>query len=209
MAQVSMGSVAAEAEDNYDLDQDIGSESGLEEFDNDSSWDSDVQNYDWDSDWSDEDTTPDRPAKRRAVNRDDNADFIDLTDEPSLPAPGTMSTPTTSAPATLMAAAPFHYAHDTATLSVQIMELFPDICHEYLNKLLSRHAGNVSRAEPNVTSEKLMAIKEMVVEEVLASPSYPKRKQLKRKREEPKDDGGDKKWTSKTHDGEFWYQEAA
>ncbi|KAF7134121.1 hypothetical protein CNMCM5793_005750 [Aspergillus hiratsukae] len=207
MAQVSMGSVAAEAEDNYDLDQDIGSESGLEEFDNDSPWESDVQNYDWDSDWSDEDTTA-RPAKRRAVNHDENANFVDLTDEPST-APGTMSTPTTAAHATLMAAVPCHFAHDTATLSVQIMELFPDICHEYLNKILSRHAGNVSRAEANVTSEKLMAIKEVVVEEVLASPSYPKRKQLKRKREELKDNDKDKKWTSKTHDGEFWYQEAA
>lgn len=204
-----MGSVAAEAEDNYDLDQDIGSESGLEDIDNDSSWDSDVRNNDWDSDWSDEDTNPAPPAKRRPVGHDENANFIDLTDETSFPALGTMSTPTTAAPATLMAAAPCHFAHDTATLSVQIMELFPDICHEYLNKLLSRHAGNVSRAEANVTSEKLMAIKEMVVEEVLASPSYPKRKQLKRKREERKDDDKDKKWTSRTHDGEFWYQEAA
>ncbi|GAQ06194.1 hypothetical protein ALT_3515 [Aspergillus lentulus] len=209
MAQVSMGSVAAEAADNYALDHDIQSKSGLEDLDEDSSWDSDVQNYGWDSDWSGEDATPTRPAKRIAVNRDKNADFVDLTDEPSLPVPGTTSTPTTAAPVTLMAAAPCQYSHDTAALSVQIMELFPDICHEYLKGLLSRYAGNMSRAEANVTSEKVVTTKEIVVEAILAHPSYPKRKQLKRKREETKDDDKDKKWTSISHDGELWYQEAA
>ncbi|RHZ43160.1 E3 ubiquitin-protein ligase RNF216 [Aspergillus thermomutatus] len=213
MAQVSTGSVAAEAEDDYTLDNDSKSESALAEFGDDSSWDSDVQNYDWDSDWSDEDTTPARPAKRRAVNLDENADFIDLTDEPFLPAPGTMPTPTAAAPATLMAAVPCQDSHNTATLSAQIMELFPGICPEYLKELLSRHAGNLSHAEANVSSESLLAIqntnKELVIEEILASPSYPKRKQLKRKREETKDDDKHKKWTSKTHDGEYWYQEAA
>ncbi|KAF7165967.1 hypothetical protein CNMCM5623_009937 [Aspergillus felis] len=208
MAQVSMGSVAAEVEENYALDHDIQSESDLEELDNDSSWDSDVQNYDWDSDL-DEDAISARPAKRIAVNRDGNAAFIDLTDEPSLPAPGTMSTPTTAAPVTLMAATPCQYSNDTAALSVQIMELFPDICREYLKGLLSRYAGNISHAQANVTSEKLLATKEMVVEEILANPSYPKRKQLKRKREEAKGDDKDKKWTLINHDGEFWYQEAA
>jgi TRIAD3 protein (E3 ubiquitin-protein ligase RNF216) len=210
MAQVSMGSVAAEAEDNYALDHDkIQSESGLEDLDDNSSWDSDVQNYDWDSDWSDEDVATARPAKRIAVKRDKNAGFIDLTGEPSLPAPGTMSTPTTAAPVTLMTAAPCQYSHDTAALSVQIMELFPDICREYLKGLLSRYAGNISHTEANVSSEKLMATKETVVEEILANPSYPKHKQLKRKRDETKDDDEDKKWTSINHDGELWYQEAA
>jgi TRIAD3 protein (E3 ubiquitin-protein ligase RNF216) len=209
MAQVSMGSVAAEAEDNYALDHDIQRESALEELDNNSSWDSDVQNYGWDSDWLDEDATPARPAKRIAVNRDENTAFIDLTDEPPLLVPGTMSTPTTAAPVTLMAAAPCQYSNDTGALSVQIMELFPDICCEYLKGLLSRYAGNMSHAQANVTSDKLVATKEMVVEEILANPSYPKRKQLKRKREETKDDDKDKKWTSINHDGELWYQEAA
>ncbi|KAF4163746.1 hypothetical protein CNMCM6936_000278 [Aspergillus lentulus] len=204
-----MGSVAAEAADNYALDHDIQNKSGLEDLDEDSSWDSDVQNYGWDSDWSGEDATPARPGKRIAVNRDKNADFVDLTDEPSLPVPGTTSTPTTASPVTLMAAAPCQYSHDTAALSVQIMELFPDICHEYLEGLLSRYAGNMSRAEANVTSEKVVATKEIVVEAILANPSYPKRKQLKRKREETKDDDKDKKWTSINHDGELWYQEAA
>ncbi|PKX99417.1 E3 ubiquitin-protein ligase RNF216 [Aspergillus novofumigatus IBT 16806] len=206
MAQVSI--VAAEAEDKYALDHDIQSESGLEDLANDSSWDSDVQNYDWDSDRSDVDATPARPAKRIAVNRDKNANFIDLTEEPSLSVGGTMSTPTIAAPVSLMAAALCQYSHDTAALSVQVMELFPDICHEYLKGLLSRYAGNISHTEANVASEKLMATKEMVVEEILANPSYPK-KQLKRKREETKDDAENKKWTSINHDGELWYQEAA
>lgn len=209
MAQVTVGSVAAEVADNYALDHDIQSDSGLESLDNDSSWDSDVQNYDWDSDWSDEDATLARPTKRIAVNRDKHADFIDLTDRPSLPAPGTMSTPTTAAPATLMAAAPCQYSHDIAALSVQIMELFPDICREYLKGLLSRYADNMSLTGSNVASGMLLAMKEMVVEEILANPSYPKRKQLKRKRKDTKDDDKDNKWTSINHNGEPWYQEAA
>ncbi|KAH1361359.1 hypothetical protein KXX33_004588 [Aspergillus fumigatus] len=209
MAQVTVGSVAAEVADNYALDHDIQSDSGLESLDNDSSWDSDVQNYDWDSDWSDEDATLARPTKRIAVNRDKHADFIDLTDKPSLPAPRTMSTPTTAAPATLMAAAPCQYSHDIAALSVQIMELFPDICREYLKGLLSRYADNMSLTGSNVASGMLLAMKEMVVEEILANPSYPKRKQLKRKRKDTKDDDKDNTWTSINHNGEPWYQEAA
>lgn len=89
------------------------------------------------------------------------------------------------------------------------MELFPDICREYLKGLLSRYADNMSLTGSNVASGMLLAMKEMVVEEILANPSYPKRKQLKRKRKDTKDDDKDNKWTSINHNGEPWYQEAA
>ncbi|KAE8385925.1 hypothetical protein BDV23DRAFT_164041 [Aspergillus alliaceus] len=90
-------------------------------------------------------------------------------------------------------------------LLAQILEIFPDISHQYVEGLIARHKKTISASGSNATCsafEPLMA-KEIIVEEILEGPSYPKQEKLKRKTGETDEtDKNDDHWTMpKAHHG--------
>ncbi|XHG04433.1 hypothetical protein AWENTII_007701 [Aspergillus wentii] len=77
----------------------------------------------------------------------------------------------------------------------KVLELFPDISQQYVKDLFARH-----KPDQDTSYEK-------IIEEILANPSYPKQKELKRKRTVTEDD---KDWESGPgHHGDTLYLNTA
>ncbi|KAF7589761.1 hypothetical protein BBP40_003869 [Aspergillus hancockii] len=81
-----------------------------------------------------------------------------------------------------------------ANLLPQILEIFPDICHQYVEKLLGHHQSTVSTGGGDATyvAYNPLLAKERVIEEILKDSSYPRQERLKRKTGEA--DYSDDKW---------------
>ncbi|KAE8140637.1 hypothetical protein BDV38DRAFT_240056 [Aspergillus pseudotamarii] len=82
-----------------------------------------------------------------------------------------------------------------AALLPQILEIFPDISHQYVEELIARHKDTMSADGGNTPfiAFGLFLVKETIIEEILENPSYPKQEKLKRKTKEGDED--DDHWT--------------
>lgn len=216
MAQVYSSLGNTNAEDNYDFAKDSQTKYSTDALEGAYFVGNvDEEDLGGESGWSDEDAAPAQPAKWRVADLNTNNDTIAMAARGAVPALGYASmTRKIESHAAFTGRAPTQHSLKTGTLFTQILELFPDISLAYVEELIDRHGGNVARPGPTATQEDLLmlqlTIREMVVEEILANPSYPTRKQLKRKRDEasqPED--SDKKWETATHDGDHMYQTAA
>ena len=78
-----------------------------------------------------------------------------------------------------------------AALLAQILEIFPDISHQYVDELIARHKDTMSTDNGNTPfiGFGLFLVKETIIEEILENPSYPKQEKLKRKANEEDEDG--------------------
>ncbi|KAE8380147.1 hypothetical protein BDV26DRAFT_290707 [Aspergillus bertholletiae] len=81
------------------------------------------------------------------------------------------------------------------SLLPQILDIFPDINHQYVEQLVSRHRDTMSAGggDTPFIAFGLFLVKESIIEEILENPSYPKQEKLKRK--SGKADEEDNHWT--------------
>ncbi|KAE8311854.1 hypothetical protein BDV41DRAFT_565584 [Aspergillus transmontanensis] len=65
----------------------------------------------------------------------------------------------------------------------QILEIFPDISHQYVEELIAQHKDTTSAngGDTPFVAFGLFLVKETIIEEILENPSYPKQEKLKRK----------------------------
>ncbi|KAK6835382.1 hypothetical protein RU639_002238 [Aspergillus parasiticus] len=77
----------------------------------------------------------------------------------------------------------------------QILEIFPDISHQYVEELIAQHKDTTSAngGDTPFVAFGLFLVKETIIEEILENPSYPKQEKLKRKTVEADED--DNHWT--------------
>lgn len=100
-------------------------------------------------------------------------------------------------------------SNNNNNLLLGILDIFPDIDHQYVYGLLAAHHALVSNDGPYTVATSTR-IKEDLVERILAQKSYPKQEKPKRKPEQPGDDQDQEKWEvdAKCTNDPFYFQNA-
>ncbi|KAE8348655.1 hypothetical protein BDV28DRAFT_81746 [Aspergillus coremiiformis] len=158
-------------------------------------WGLDGQNDDLSYQWNEPHLPFARPAKKMR-SHNSNVDTTGLINEYLPLGLDDIPTPSrhTTNPAQTGLDNPTPRATAKAQLLPQILEIFPDISHQYVEELITRHKKTMSDGAGGAgyfAFEPLLA-KETILEEILENPSYPKQEKLKRKTEEA--DESDSHW---------------
>ncbi|KAE8147598.1 hypothetical protein BDV25DRAFT_142573 [Aspergillus avenaceus] len=145
-------------------------------------WGVNEYNVDFDLDWGGVHIPLARPPKKRKnENRDETVETTNLINEffplpdDEFPIPDHRAIDFT--PAVLDRPGPS--SKGPQSLLPDILEMFPNISHQYVDGLISRHRGNSSTVDDANIDTSVM--KERIVDEILENPSYPRQEKLKRK----------------------------
>ncbi|GAB1193813.1 hypothetical protein APSETT444_003043 [Aspergillus pseudonomiae] len=155
-------------------------------------WGLDGQDDDLGFQWNEPSLPAARPAKKMRSHYPSAAETAGLINE-SLPI-GLDNIPTPSRhitnPALTVLDDPTPSPTANAALLPQILEIFPDISHQYVEELIARHKDTMSASggDTPFINFGLFLVKETIIEEILENASYPKQEKLKRKTEEEEDD---------------------
>ncbi|KAI9373653.1 hypothetical protein BJX61DRAFT_370831 [Aspergillus egyptiacus] len=121
-------------------------------------------------------STSERPSKKARVRGPDTA-----LDEASVGPPAGLGHNSPQALQDMDSTPPA--ADDTDALLLQILEIFPEICHNYVKQLIYRHKASLLLQTDGVD---IPVSREAICEEILSKKSYPKQKE----QEDEKEDSG-------------------